>query len=90
VHDNRTAPVETGAIQHSDSTVLDLDYVHAGHLAGYDHGRAVGQREASVDLARQWLHDLSSDFEALAISNAAAKGPHWQQAMREQSMGGAA
>lgn len=70
--------------------LADLNDIHAAYGAGQCDGYTAGRQAASVDLARQWLHDLANDFEALAISNAAAKGPHWQAAMRDQATGGAA
>ncbi|WP_091756262.1 hypothetical protein [Pedococcus cremeus] len=81
----------TGSTTTVQSTAFDfLDGAHAGAMAFIEQGRAQGQREASEWLARQWLHDLANDFEALAISNAAAKGPHWQAAMIEAARGGVA
>jgi hypothetical protein len=90
VHHKRTAPTEVGAIQQTHSTAYDLDYGHAAYMAASEREYARGRRDASIDLARGWLHDLANDFEALAISNAAATGPHWQQAMRDQANGGVA
>lgn len=72
-----------------DVLPVDLDDVHAGHMAGFDHGRAVGRREASVDLARAWLHNLANDYEALAISNARSRhGNAWAEGLMLQARGG--
>lgn len=73
----------------SQAAPVDLDDVHAAFMAATEQAYARGRREASVDLARGWLHDLARNFEALAVSNAAAKGPHWQRAMWEAANGGA-
>jgi hypothetical protein len=65
-----------------------LDYGHAGHMAGYDHGYAKGQRAASVDLARAWLHNDARMWTDMAITTAEHRhGRAWAQAIREQAEG---
>lgn len=68
----------------------DLDLTFSSHTAGYDVGFAHGQRNASHDLAREWLHNDARMWTGLAIHNAAAKGPHWAEAMRQAATDGAA
>lgn len=67
-----------------------LDLTFSSHTAGYDVGFAHGQRHASHDLAREWLHNDARMWTGLAIHNAAAKGPYWADAMRQAATDGAA
>lgn len=62
-----------------------LDYGHAGHTAGYDVGFAHGQRRASVDLAREWLHADARRWTDSAVRLASAKGTAWSEAIRQQA-----
>ena len=45
-----------------------LDTGHAAFIAGYDEGFARGQRSASEDLAREWLHELTLEYATAATS----------------------
>jgi hypothetical protein len=67
-----------------DATGL-LDHIHAAYWVGYDAGYAAGSRAASEDLAREWLAELGADMEYRALCAAAAKGPRWKRAIREQT-----
>lgn len=65
-----------------------LDYAHAGHMTGFDRGRAKGQLEASVDMARQWLLDLAVDDEWIATGTARAHwGQGWSDLIARQASG---
>lgn len=59
------------------------DDVHRAYIVGADDAYARGRRDASVDLAREWLHAEARRWTEQAVSLAAVKGPAWAQAIRE-------
>lgn len=61
------------------------DHLHAAFLAGYDTGYTDGRRNASQDMAREWLHALAVDFTRQAQDAAEPTGPHWRDAITAQA-----
>ena len=68
--------------------IEDLDLVHRAFTAGYEEGYARGRQEASVDLARDWLHEESLRHIRMAMTSAQAKGPEWAASIIEQAVAG--
>lgn len=65
-----------------------LDVAHAADCAAFDRGRAKGQLEASVDMARSWLLDLARDDEWIATGMARAHwGQGWSDLIARQASG---
>jgi hypothetical protein len=65
-----------------------LDYMHAAWLAGWAAGDAHGRRAASVDLARQWLHEEALRWSQQAMRTAAQRhGPAWAEEIGKQAEG---
>lgn len=68
--------------------MAQADDVHRAFLAGYDRGFAEGQRFASEDMAREWLHALARDYTDMAVRTATANhGPGWASEIEAQAVG---
>jgi hypothetical protein len=61
-----------------------LDYGHAQFVAGYDKGHADGIKAATVDMARDLLHQQACHYLGLARRTAEAHhGPQWAEAIAQ-------
>lgn len=49
-----------------------------GLEVGWQRGYEAGRRAASVELAREWLHELAAESARLAVGASAARGPAWR------------
>lgn len=82
---NENRPQEAASESATTSHILQADDRHAAAMALYDTGFAHGQRRASVDLAREWLHADARRWTDSAVRLASAKGTAWSDAIRMQA-----
>jgi hypothetical protein len=66
------------------------DDLHAAWLAAAEYYEAKGRREASVELACEWLHAEATRWTEQAVTLAEARhGAGWKSEIRAQAEGGA-
>lgn len=81
---NESRPGMGGPVVSSNPSIVPLDEIHRAFVTGWDEGYAKARRDASVDLACEWLHAQACRYAGIARQTATERhGPQWGETIAQ-------